>query len=237
MFLYRVRYPEAKVAYSDSIMKEEINQPSFLSVPRAAKLCGVTRNTVYTWVKNGKLKAYQTPGRTNLIRPGDLVAFMREHGMFITPPLAELAQQDEKQHAAASIANPDPEKPALLVVDDEPSMRALVTRILKGLCPLYQAETAYEALHLLTMHDNIKVVLLDLRMPGKDGLDAQQEMMQLRPDVSVAIITGYFDDYAKEILIHSDVERVFKKPFDMKELQDFVREKMSLCDVSPQTDE
>ncbi|NCC51745.1 MAG: response regulator [Spartobacteria bacterium] len=209
-------------------MKEELSQPEFLSVPRAAKLCGVTRNTVYTWVKNGKLKAYQTPGRTNLIRPADLVAFMREHGMFVTPPLAELAQMDEKQHATLSGANPETDKPALLVVDDEPSMRALVTRCLKGFCPLYQAETAYEALHLLTMHPNIKVVLLDLRMPGKHGLEAQQEIIGLRPDVSVAIITGHFDEYAKEILIHSDVERVFKKPFNLEELQAFVQEKLTL---------
>lgn len=212
-------------------MNEEINQPSFLSVPRAAKLCGVTRNTLYTWVKKGKLKAYQTPGRTNLIRPVDLVAFMQEHGMFVMPALVELAQKDEEQHAAISKVNPDTEKPALLVVDDEHSMRTLVMRLLRGVCPLYQAETGYEALHLLTIHPNIKVVLLDLRMPGKDGLDAQQEIMQLRPDVVVAIITGYYDDYVREILIHGDVERVFKKPFDTEELQTFVREKMSMFDT------
>ena len=62
-------------------MKSDIPEPKFLSVPESAKICGVSRNTVYMWVRQGKLGAYQTPGRTNLIRPSDLVKFMEENGL------------------------------------------------------------------------------------------------------------------------------------------------------------
>jgi excisionase family DNA binding protein len=211
-------------------MNERLEQPQFLSVPAAARLCGVTRNTVYTWVREGKLRAYQTPGRTNRIRPSDLVAFMNKHGMFVTPELSALAHEDEKLVASQQDVAED--ETAVLVVDDEPSMRALVVRLLQGLAPVLQAETGYEALHLLTLHPNIKVVLLDLRMPGQHGLDTQREIIDLRPDVSVAIITGFYDEYAKEIITRGDVDRIFKKPFSMEEVQNYVRERISQLSTS-----
>jgi FixJ family two-component response regulator len=76
------------------------------------------------------------------------------------------------------------------------------------------------------------VVLLDLRMPGQHGLDTQREIIDLRPDVSVAIITGFYDEYAKEIITRGDVDRIFKKPFSMEEVQNYVRERISQLSTS-----
>ena len=51
-------------------------------------------------------------------------------------------------------------------------------------------ETGQEALGLVRKHD-YDFVFTDLKMPGMDGLDVTKAVKHLRPDIDVAIITGY----------------------------------------------
>ncbi|NKB25671.1 MAG: helix-turn-helix domain-containing protein [Kiritimatiellae bacterium] len=75
-------------------MSLDLQKPTFLSIPEAAKFCGATRTAFYLWVRQGKVSTYKTPGGKNLIRPTDLVDFMSGCGMFVSKGLAELARQD-----------------------------------------------------------------------------------------------------------------------------------------------
>ncbi len=204
--------------------KEDLSQPTFITVPRAALICGVSRNTMFQWVRQGRLKAYQTPGRTNLIRPSDLVSFMRENGMYVPPDLGAMADNDVKMEARFALTEEAGESLKALVVDDEASIRSIVTRALKDICPVYQAATGYEALHLLTLHADIRVVLLDLRMPGQHGLQTLKEIRTFRPDVQVAIVTGFDGEIPAEVRSYSPPVRVMKKPFDVDALREMVRE-------------
>lgn len=190
----------------------ELERPTFLSVPEAARICGVSRNTVYAWVRKDKLAAYQTPGRTNLIRPTDLVRFMHQNGMFVPPELSDLARKDEKQRPAEAAAESE-EKLTVLVADDDPINRSLCVRAIHDRCDAYQAETGYEALHLLTMHPEISVVLLDMRMPGLHGSETLVEIERVRPDVGVIIVTGFADDIPEASLRSPVVKQVIQKPF------------------------
>lgn len=207
-------------------MKSDIQQPNFLSVPAAARLCGVSRNTVYTWVRDGKLSAYQTPGRTNLIRPRDLVDFMQKCGMFVPPELSDLAREDQKLDRATPDAEKISADPAVLVVDDEPTIRAMVVRMLRETFPIMQAETGYEAMHLMTVHKNIRLVLLDLHMPGQHGLSTLKEIRASRPDISVVIVTGYEGEIPPEMLRDGTITRLITKPFQADELRKVVADLM-----------
>lgn len=206
--------------------KSEIPQPKFLSVPEAAKICGVSRNTVYAWVRQGKLGAYQTPGRTNLIRPSDLVKFMHQNGMFVPSSLVEIARIDDKQSSEAPRQGESEEKRehTVLVADDDPITRSLAVRAIHDNCQVYQAETGYEALHLLTLHKEIDIVLLDLRMPGQHGAETMQEIRDLRPDVAVIIITGFAGDLPPDVAQHEMVIKIVEKPFTMPILQEAVED-------------
>lgn len=206
-------------------MTNELPQPKFLSVPEAAVLCGVSRNTVFNWVQKGKLKAYQTPGRTNLIRPSDLLHFMQESGMFVPAELAELAREDAALHQAEAVpAEGENAKPKVLIVDDDSVVRNVITRALRNVAPFYEAETGYQALHLLTLHKDIKVVLLDLHMPGQHGLNTLREIKTSRPDIQVAIVTGYEGEIPGEYLKDGTVARLLRKPFNLAELQKTVND-------------
>ena len=77
-------------------MKRDIPEPVFLSAPKAATLCGVSRNTICCWIRDGKLPSYRTAGGKYLIRPTDLIGFMRDNSMFVPQTLVEIATEDEE---------------------------------------------------------------------------------------------------------------------------------------------
>ena len=204
------------------MMKTRIPQPFFLSVPEAAKLCGVSRNTFYTWVRKGKISAYQTPGRTNLIRPSDLEKFMNESGLFVPPSLTEISQRDTMNNQPV---HPGPETqhlPAILVVDDDADLRAITARALSKCATIFQAQTGFEALHLLTLRKEIKLVFLDLNMPGQHGTDTLEEINELRPDVKVIILTGHARDFPPHYLQSGRVLKLISKPVSATALRDEV---------------
>lgn len=203
-------------------MKTDIPQPLFLSVPDAAKLCGVSRNTLYTWVRKGKLSAYRTPGRTNLIRPSDLVKFMQDSGLFVPAALEEMAQNDEANNQPVPSSSGKEHAIGVLVVDDDPSSRSVVVRALNDSYKMFQAQTGYEALHILTLRKEVRVVLLDLRMPGQHGLATLKELKELRPDIQVLIVTGYAREIPQDLIAKGEVALVVEKPITVEALRQAV---------------
>lgn len=79
----------------------------------------------------------------------------------------------------------------LLVVDDEPNIRAPLVRALslQGYA-VEEAGSGHEALTLLK-NAPYNLMVLDLRMPGIDGLEVMQQARQLHPELSIIILTGH----------------------------------------------
>ncbi len=81
--------------------------------------------------------------------------------------------------------------PTVLVVDDEPS----ILQSLGGLLSdegfeVLTASNGYEALKIIES-DSPDLVLLDIWMPGLDGIDTLQEIKKNNPHIQVIIITGH----------------------------------------------
>ena len=79
----------------------------------------------------------------------------------------------------------------VLIIDDEEELvSALVERLnLRGF-EAQGATTGGEALSLLQDHE-CDVVLLDMKMPGLDGLEVIRRIKQLRPALEVVLLTGH----------------------------------------------
>jgi excisionase family DNA binding protein len=204
-------------------MKEKIPEPIFLSAPKAANLCGVSRNTICCWIRDGKLSSYKTAGGKYLIRPQDLIEFMRLNSMFVPPSLLETADKDEQQQAGKTYKSNYRQtevEPAILVVDDDPDMRLLLRKTLETLgLPIVEAEDGYEALHHLTQNPLIALVILDLVMPGQHGTKTFEEIRSKFISLPVIICTGHTLEEAEKILGDQTPDLIVTKPFQTSYLQ------------------
>lgn len=90
-------------------------------------------------------------------------------------------------------------KAKVLVVDDDDMVRLSHQRSLQSVrCDVEAARDGDQALCAME-HKQFDVVLLDVRMPGRDGISVLKEMRKRWPESQVVIITGYPNvDGAKE---------------------------------------
>jgi len=104
----------------------------------------------------------------------------------------------------------------LLIVDDEPDMLNLLARTVSSELPctvatatsVYQAQTFLEA-------ESYDLVLLDIRMPGMDGMEFLGKLRHDRPDITVLMMTAYGTiDMAVEA-IKMGAYDFLTKPFDL----------------------
>jgi two-component system nitrate/nitrite response regulator NarL len=81
----------------------------------------------------------------------------------------------------------------LLIVDDHPIYRKGLIALLDQMDPdtaLLQANDATQALALIAENDDLDVVILDLVIPGMDGLRAIAEFGKIRPELPVIILSS-----------------------------------------------
>ncbi len=79
----------------------------------------------------------------------------------------------------------------VLVVDDEEDfLNALVTRLNLRDLNAHGVTTGEEALEFLT-HQPVDIVVLDVKLPGMDGLKALRQMKKKYPKVGVVMLTGH----------------------------------------------
>ena len=80
----------------------------------------------------------------------------------------------------------------VLLVDDEvPFVETITKRLTKRNLEIVAAHSGREALKLLESQTNIEVVILDVKMPGMDGIETLRTIKQMYPLVEVIMLTGH----------------------------------------------
>ncbi|MCF8107034.1 MAG: response regulator [Desulfohalobiaceae bacterium] len=83
-------------------------------------------------------------------------------------------------------------KPYILLVDDEqPFVETMQKRLTKRGLQVAAALSGEDALEVLKKHRNLDVVILDVKMPGLDGIQTLQEIKKMLPLVEVIMLTGH----------------------------------------------
>lgn len=79
----------------------------------------------------------------------------------------------------------------VLVIDDEKDIIQLITAMLTAEgYEVISAEDGERGLQLLKDFDDVDIVITDLIMPNKEGIETILEMRRLRPDVKVLAMSG-----------------------------------------------
>ena len=110
-----------------------------------------------------------------------------------------------------------------LIVDDEKNIRLALSRALEQLdIPVETAASGEEALEKLAA-GGYGVMLLDLRLPGVDGMEVLRLVTQEQPEIRVIIITAYGSiDLAVEAMKLGAVD-FLQKPFEVARVREMVR--------------
>jgi len=109
-------------------------------------------------------------------------------------------------------------KPKVLIVDDEERFRKTLSKLLiaQGL-EVYSVGSGVEALEFIRNHP-VDIVLLDMRMPGMNGIDTLSAIKKIDPLIEIIMLTGHASvDVAVEIMKRGGFEYLLK-PCDIDEL-------------------
>ncbi len=127
----------------------------------------------------------------------------------VAPALAGVAASE---HAA--------DRSLLLLVEDDPSLRALIVSVLEdGGYEVLQASNGLDAIELAERHrGQIDLLLTDIVMPGLSGPELAQRLRGLRPGLEVLFLSGYNDSRLVSRGVKQANVNLLIKPFTPAEL-------------------
>ncbi len=114
----------------------------------------------------------------------------------------------------------------VLIVDDEKNLTQAMRRLLSA--EGYRAEVAASGEIALEAIKELSydIILLDINMPGMNGLEAFKKLRKVSPKSKVIMITGYgktlkaLVEEARELGVHSIID----KPFKINQITDAIQE-------------
>ncbi len=175
---------------------------------------GLGLSMVYGFARQsgGQVRIYSEPGQGT-----NVCVYLPRH-------LGE--GMEAEQPAAFSGVEAAEQGQTVLVVDDEPPIRMLVTEVLGDLgYTALEAEDGPAGLQILRSSARIDLLVTDVGLPGgMNGRQVADAARVLRPNLKVLFITGYAEN---AVLSHGHLEpgmHVLTKPFAMKGLASRIKE-------------
>jgi CheY-like chemotaxis protein len=117
-----------------------------------------------------------------------------------------------------------PAAPTVLVIDDDPQMRRVLTRFLSSKYRVVVAENGHKGLRALLEHKP-DIVLTDILMPEKEGIETIREIQERAPGTKIIAMSG---GGLSHNLMFLDIARAFgadavlAKPFGLATLMEAV---------------
>jgi len=114
------------------------------------------------------------------------------------------------------------EQPTVLVVEDQVGPRESLRAILQSDYRVLMAVEGEQALHLVE-HEQVDVVLLDLRLPGLPGLQVLEKIKAIGPSIEVIVVTSYASPEAEREVLRLRAFDYIPKPFNIFHLRETVK--------------
>ena len=180
---------------------------AFLTTDEVLDYLHVNLRTVYRLIKAGKIPAVRV-GRQWSFRKTDIDAWL------VSQQAADAsATSDSSSNDGGSPLQSNNSRPRVLVVDDEPSIRDLLSKMLALVDYLVDvASDGQSALEHMRL-GRYDLLITDLRMPGMDGISVIHAARRLQADLPVIIITGFSTEASAIEAANLGVAGYLTKPF------------------------
>lgn len=106
-------------------------------------------------------------------------------------------------------------RPKVLIVDDELGPRESISYLLQEEFEVQTADRVDRGLELVA-RESFAVVIMDIRMPQKNGIQGLEELRRIDPEVSVIMLTGYGALASAQVAMSLGANEYLKKPFDVE---------------------
>lgn len=175
---------------------------AFLTTEEVLDYLNVNLRTVYRLIKAGKIPAVRV-GRQWRFRKSDIDAWLESQQAPSAPPAARVRPAPR----------PSDGRPRVLVVDDEASIRDLLSKTLA--LADYEVDVAPDgqaALDRMRLSP-YNLLITDLKMPGMDGMSMISEARRLDAELPIIIITGFSTEASAIEAVNTGVSGYLTKPF------------------------
>ncbi len=181
-------------------------EKEIFTAPEIAKICRVSRQTIFYWIKKGYLNAFR-PAKNAVwkVTRRELVKYMKEHEI----PMEFLYG----------------EKIKILVVDDEVSLTRLIEESFRDI-DKFQLETANSGFIAGAKLESFKpdVVILDIFLGDIDGREFFKHIREHTElfGIKVIGISGKFSEIEIQSLLEQGFSDFLQKPFKIEKLKESI---------------
>lgn len=191
----------------------------FYTTDQVAKFCNVSRGSVIRWIHEKKLNAATTVGGHHRIAREEIIKLLEIMHFSIPAELTEGV------------------RPVALLVEDDEATRRMLREILESRFPAFQVEEASDGFEagLKIQKFRPKLVLLDIRLPGQDGLEVCRlirNFPELR-DMVIIAISGIQDSEVRKSILELGANDFIPKPFDYEALCQKIENYLKLKPIKP----
>jgi PAS domain S-box-containing protein len=107
----------------------------------------------------------------------------------------------------------------ILIVEDEDFNFLLTQRILADYnLNIIRSVNGFEAVEICKANPEIRLVLMDIKIPGISGYEATSQIKKFRPHLPIIALTAYAQEGSREEALASGCEEYISKPFKREEL-------------------
>ncbi len=186
------------------------------SALEVANMCGVVNQTAINWIRNGHLKAFNTPGGQYRVYKDDLIEFIHARGMRVPEVLSE--------------GEPSANWKSLIVIDDDKVLNTAIRAYLEKNIPdlnVMQSFDGFDAGAQL-VEKKPGFVILDLALPGVVG---QEICKRIKNDPAfgkpyVIIITALEEASIEDEMYSLGADKFFRKPLVLADLRTVIESAM-----------
>jgi two-component system, OmpR family, response regulator len=132
-------------------------------------------------------------------------------------------------HSLSDRAEEQAISPAILLVEDEPGIVDFVRRGLQAEGFAVEAELDGTEGERRALHDSFDLIVLDLMLPGRSGLEILASVRQVKPSVPVIVLTARGEIEDRVVGLDGGAVDYLVKPFSLAELTARIRVQLRLA--------